>query len=659
MITASKNGQEGSEPSFLHIDIETYSKTDLGTHGVYRYTEDPSFKILLFAYAYNDEPVQIVDLDNGEALPKRVQHDLTDPAVLKVAFNAAFERICLSRFLGMPDGVYLDPDQWRCARAQSLYLGVGSASLENVGLFLGIDKQKLESGKSLIALFSVDQKTKKAASLYGLSPDDKRVKRHHEPQKWELFKTYCKRDVEAEREIWDKDLSINEMPLREWQIYAMSERINDRGVLVNQDLCRQAIKILERFVEEKLEGFRKKNPDLNVRSSVQVIKWFEDHEVLIEKAGKEQMQKILDDPDMDDEVKEVARLRLEVNKNAPAKFQAFLDVTCKDGRARGLFSFYGAHTGRWVSIKVNLQNLPRPSFSLEEFQHARDLVLAGDYEALKDKFPAVSDVLATLIRTVIIAEPVLSVCDFSAIEARIAPYVSDETWQLEAFNNDEDIYCTTASLMYGVPVEKNGVNGHLRKLGKLAVLSCNYSSGAGSLHSRNPGMKYEDVEEMVKKYRQSVSNITSGWYQLEDCARRAIRTGKRQDWKHGVSFYMNGDHLLCELPCGRRLCYAKASIKSGEIKYHEIGRAGEKELSTYGGKLFENVVQSIARDCLATTLLRIEQAGLPIIGHVHDEVLVEGSCLNQIKEIFSKPIPYLPGLQLKGEGFEGSYYRKD
>lgn len=640
----------------LHIDIETYSKTDLGAHGVYRYTEDDSFRILLFAYAYDDEPVKIVDLDNGESLPENVLQDLTTPDVLKVAFNASFERICLSKFLGLPAGSYLNPDEWRCARAQSLYLGVGSASLKNIGLFLDVDSKKLEEGKGLISLFSVDQKTKKAANLYGLSPDDMRVKKHHEPEKWDLFKTYCKRDVEAEREIWDKAVSINEMPLREWQIYAMSERINDRGVSIDQDLIADVFEVMDAFTKDKLAECERIAPGLNVRSNAQMLEWLKAHGVDLSKCGKDTITDLAKSADGD--VKTICQLRLAINKNSLGKYPAFLDVCCKDSRARGLFTYYGAHTGRWTSPKVNLHNQPRPIF--DDLDEIRNLTKAKDYQGLEAKYSPASDALSSIIRTVIVSETGLSVCDYSAIEARIAPYLADENWQIEAFAKGEDIYCTTAGMMYGVPVEKNGANGHLRKLGKVAILGSNYGGGWKALKSMNKNMDEKELKTIVEKYRASVPNIVKAWSELDYLAKEAIRTKKRQDWKHGISFFMNGEHLLCELPCGRCICYPKARLENGEIVFHDIGNAvGERESRTYGGRLFENIVQSVARDCLCTTLLRLEQAGLSVIGHVHDEVLVEGSCLEQLKEIFAKPVPYLPGLQLKGEGFEGEYYRKD
>lgn len=655
-MTISDSRAEGAKPSLLYIDIETFSPTSLINYGVYRYTEDPEFKILLFAYAYDDDPVKIVDLDNGEKLPDQICHDLQDPSVHKIAFNASFERICLSRRLGIK---YLDPEGWRCARAQSLYLGTGNASLKSVGFFLGIEAKKLESGKGLIEKFSLplESRTIEADTLFGQSPN--RMRAADLPEDWELFKTYCMRDVEAEREIWKRCQAINPMPEREWEIYALSERINDRGVGLDLDLVADVFEIQKQFMNEKLEALKKIDPDLNIKSNDQVIKWMADHGVSIETAGKEQMLEILDDPDESDEVKEVAKLRLEINKNALAKFQAFVDASNHDFRARGLFLYYGAHTGRWVSLKVNLQNMPRPTLSTDEIHRARELALKRDYEGFKKEFPAVSDALSSLIRTVIVGYPKLSVCDFSSVEARIAPYLTDEKWQLEAFANNEDIYCSTASMMYGVPVEKNGVNGGLRKLGKVAILGSNYGGGYRALKRMNPKMNDEELMTIVTKYRASVPNITGGWSQLEEAAKTAIRTKSTQAWKHGISFIYANKCLLCELPSGRRLCYPKATIKEGEITYHDIGRTGEREVSTYGGKLFENVVSGVARDCLCSAMLAIERAGLKIIGHVHDEVIVEGECLEQLEEIFARPIPYLYGLKLKGDGFVSEYYRKD
>lgn len=654
--TASKDGTEGSKPSFLHIDIETYSKTDLGQHGVYRYTEDPSFRILLFAYAYDDEPVQIVDLDNGEKLPENVLHDLTDPDVLKVAFNASFERICLSKYLDLPYGTYLDPEQWRCARAQSLYLGTGAASLKSIGLFLGIDSQKLESGKNLISLFSVDQKTKKAMEQYQLSADDLRVKKANAPDEWELFKTYCKRDVEAEREIWDKAVSINPMPLREWAIYSLSERINDRGVLIDQELIQDVFIIMDEFMKDKEKICKEIDPELNVRSNAQMLAWLEKQNVHLDKCNKQAIQELAENAQGD--VKTVCQLRLAMNKNSLAKYQSFLNVCCADSRIKGLFTYYGTHTGRWTSQKVNLQNQPRPIF--DDLEDIRNLTKARDYRSLEEKYSPVSEALSSLIRTVIISESDLSVCDFSAIEARIAPYLADESWQLEAFANNEDIYCKTASMMYGVPVEKHGANGNLRALGKVAILGSNYGGGWKALKTMNPTMEEKELKAIVEKYRASVPNIVRAWSDLDRAAKEAVRTGKRQEWKHGISFYMRGQNLLCELPCGRCLCYPKAELDGQEIVFHDISNVvGERETRTYGGRLFENVVSGIARDCLCTAMLAIDRAGFKIIAHVHDEVIVEGHCLDELKEIFSKPIPYLPGLSLKGDGFIGEYYRKD
>lgn len=648
----------------LAIDLETFSDIDIAKSGLYKYAEHS--EVLLFAYAYNDSPVRVVDLACGEELPETVVHDLTDPDVLKTAFNAAFEMHVLAHWLDLQP----DPAQWLCTMVQSYTLGL-PGSLKDVGRVLGLpeDKQKMAIGKRLIQYFCRPCKpTRTNGGRTRNRPLDA-------PDKWELFKTYNRQDVEAERAIRKKIGQFNPTPT-ERKLWCLDQKINDAGVRIDEELVDQAIRLDARIKETVLQKAVQLTHMSNPNSNAQLMDWFEAQEgwrpeTLDKKARAELLQK--------DSILPGTRQMLEykqlLSKTSVKKYVAMRTAECRDGRIHGMLQFYGAaRSGRWAGRLVQLQNLPQNH--LEDLDDAREMVKAGDLDCLEIFYDNPSDVLSQLIRTAFIAGPGnrFIVADFSAIEARVIAWYADETWRLQAFADGKDIYCASASQMFGVPVVKHGINGELRQKGKVAELACGYGGGVNALKAfgaDNMGLTEAHMKDIVTKWRQSSPRIVRMWRDIENAVKVAVRhKGARIKYRYGLEFYTRAGLLFIQLPSGRAIAYAKPGIAL-ETEYNRETliyegttlSGGWGRCYTWGGKLVENIVQATARDCLAIAMLRLDEAGYKIVMHVHDEVILEmpygrGS-LEEAAGIMGQPIDWAPGLLLRADGYETPYYRKD
>ena len=644
----------------LGIDIETYSSYDLKTCGVYRYVEAPDWAILLFAYAVDGGPVQCVDLASGESLPEDVRAALTDPAVVKTAYNAAFERVNLGRYLG----VRLDPAQWRCTMVRAARLGL-PLSLGQCGEVLHLEAGKMKEGAALIRYFSLPGKNGRHY------PADA-------PDRWATFKAYNIRDVEVEQAILAKVRRL-EVPAFEDELYTADQEINDRGVLIDRQLVANA----ERFDTEYKAILAHQAKTLtgldNPNSPAQLKRYLADMtgsevETLNKKVLADLKDQLAEYPN----AQELIELRQDMAKTSSKKYTAMLKCVCEDGRIHGLLQFYGAaRTGRWAGRLVQVQNLPQNH--LVSLDYARSLVRRGDLEEFTDNYSNPTHVLSELIRTSFIAAPghTFHVCDFSAIEARVIAWLAGENWVLDVFREGGDIYCRTASKMFGVPVEKHGANAELRQKGKIAVLALGYGGGVSALEAMGGarlGLSEDEEKEIVKLWRGSNDNIVKLWATLEAAAVKAIRTGEDVRVNRGIVVGRKWGMLTITLPSGRTLCYPRVSIGierndgwRGDheiIEYEGTNRTTKKwgKIRTYGGKLTENVVQVIARDILGIVILRAREAGLPVVFHIHDEIVVEaapGQTLEQVEALFSKPISWCTDLPLKGAGYTTPYYLKD
>lgn len=644
----------------LGIDIETYSSYDLKTCGVYRYVEAPDWAILLFAYAVDGGPVQCVDLASGESLPEDVRAALTDPAVVKTAYNAAFERVNLGRYLG----VRLDPAQWRCTMVRAARLGL-PLSLGQCGEVLHLEAGKMKEGAALIRYFSLPGKNGRHY------PADA-------PDRWATFKAYNIRDVEVEQAILAKVRRL-EVPAFEDELYTADQEINDRGVLIDRQLVANA----ERFDTEYKAILAHQAKTLtgldNPNSPAQLKRYLADMtgsevETLNKKVLADLKDQLAEYPN----AQELIELRQDMAKTSSKKYTAMLKCVCEDGRIHGLLQFYGAaRTGRWAGRLVQVQNLPQNH--LVSLDYARSLVRRGDLEEFTDNYSNPTHVLSELIRTSFIAAPghTFHVCDFSAIEARVIAWLAGENWVLDVFREGGDIYCRTASKMFGVPVEKHGANAELRQKGKIAVLALGYGGGVSALEAMGGarlGLSEDEEKEIVKLWRGSNDNIVKLWATLEAAAVKAIRTGEDVRVNRGIVVGRKWGMLTITLPSGRTLCYPRVSIGierndgwRGDheiIEYEGTNRTTKKwgKIRTYGGKLTENVVQAIARDILGIVILRAREAGLPVVFHIHDEIVVEaapGQTLEQVEALFSKPISWCTDLPLKGAGYTTPYYLKD
>ena len=642
---------------FLHVDIETFSSVDLTKCGVYKYAEGEDFEILLFGVSVDGGPVVVYDLASGDELPTNIKEALTDPSVIKTAHNANFERVCLSRFLDLPPHTYLPPQQWRCTMTWAAYMGL-PLSLKGVGAVLGLDKQKMEEGKELIRFFCTPcAPTKANKGRTRNRPEDA-------PEKWELFVSYNKRDVEVEMQIEEK-LSRFPVPDSVWDQYFLSEEINDRGIGVDMELVENAIRIDGEVREElkrKMTGITElENPN----SVQQLLGWLGENGVEADSLGKKNVKKMIEE--QDGEVREALLLRQQLAKSSVKKYLAMENAVCADGRIRGCFMFYGANrTGRFSGRLVQLQNLPQNHLS--DLGEARELVRQGNIEALRLLYSDIPDTLSQLIRTAFIASPgnLLYVADFSAIEARVIAWLAGEQWRIEAFTEGKDIYCASASQMFGVPVEKHGQNAELRQKGKIAELALGYGGSVGALKSMGAiemGLAEEELQPLVSAWRTASPNIVRFWWAVDRAAKQAVF--QKEKAKVGnLTFRYESGFLFITLPSGRELAYVKprkGQNKFGEdaITYEGVGGTKKWErLETYGPKLVENIVQGISRDilCYAMSSLREKK----ICMHIHDELVIEGQeKLEEICEVMGHTPPWAEGLNLRADGYLTPWYKKD
>lgn len=640
----------------LSIDLETYSSVGLGKSGVYKYAESEDFEILLFAYSIDDGEVKVIDLASGEIIPEEILSALRDETIEKWAFNANFERVCLSRFLGKR----LKPQGWYCTMIWSAYLGL-PLSLEKVGEVLKLNKQKLNEGKALIRYFSIPCKPTKTNGMRT------RNLPHHDLKKWSTFKEYNQRDVETEMAI-KKKLSAFPMPKTEWENYWIDQNINDRGILIDEVLVDSAIKFDEILRDENMDRAIGLTGIENPNSPLQLKEWLNKKGLDIDSLAKKDVDSALKNAEGD--IKEVLELRKELSKSSVRKYDAMKNVKGKDNRARGLIQFYGANrTGRYSGRLIQVQNLRRNN--LKDLELARSLVKNRDYETLEILYESPSDILSQLIRTAFIPKEGTRfiISDFSAIEARVLAWLAGEQWVLDAFENGEDIYCRTASRMFGVPVKKHGVNGHLRQKGKIATLACGYQGALGALKAMGGiemGLSEDELQSIVDSWREANPNIVSLWWDIDSVVKQVVKTRSKEEYKNLVISYEKGI-LFIELPSKRRLAYPKAKIGmnrfGGESVVYEGIVVGNKwdKIESYGGKFVENIVQAIARDILAEAVMRLEKKGFNIVMHIHDEVVIESdsSSVEEINKIMSLVPSWAPGLILDADGFESEFYKKD
>lgn len=647
----------------IGIDIETYSSRDLSKCGVYKYAEADDFTVLLFAYSVDNGPVKCIDLAQGEELPDEIVSALTDPSVVKTAWNAAFERICLTRFLGLDKP--LDPAQWRCTMVRAARMGL-PLSLGQCAEVLKLTEGKMTEGKALIRFFSVPGRNG-VRHLPSAALD-----------KWATFKSYCIRDVEVEQQLLSKVRRLEPVEFDE-QLYVADQEINDRGVLIDRELVDAAARFDSEYKAELLKEAQRLTGLDNPNSAAQIKEYLKRRTGLafasINKSNLDDIDEALKYwPD----ARRVMALRREMAKTSNKKYEAMQACVCDDGRIHGLLQFYGAaRTGRWAGRLVQVQNLPQNH--LPDLGYARELVKAGDLADFEMNYADVTQVLSELIRTALIASPrhTLHVCDFSAIEARVIAWLAGEKWVLDVFRSGGDIYCATASQMFGVPVEKHGRNAHLRQKGKISVLALGYGGGIAALEAMGGsklGLTEAEERETVKLWRNANKSIVKFWSIIEAAAISAIRTGGSVTINQGVKVGYRWGMLLITLPSGRTMCYPRARVSMeyddswrGDhevIEYEGLNQTTKKWETnrTYGGKLTENVVQAIARDILGVVILRARAAGLPIVFHVHDEIIVdapEGRSLAEVEALFSEPIDWCRDLPLKGAGYSTPYYLKD
>nr|DAT80698.1 MAG TPA: DNA polymerase I [Caudoviricetes sp.] len=641
----------------MNIDIETYSEADLSKSGVYKYVDAPGFEVLLFGYSADGGPVKVISLAEGEELPQEIKEALLDDTVLKFAFNAQFERVCLEKYLG----VHLAPDAWRCTMVASLYLGL-PGSLAQVGAVLGVEKKKLETGKDLIKFFSVPCKpTKTNGGRTRNLPE-------HDREKWQQFITYNARDVETEMDIMEK---VARFPVPDflWKQYAQDQRINDLGIELDMALVTQAIKCDEESRERYLKRAQELTGLENPNSPIQLKEWILSNGVKMETLTKAEVASVMETAT--GPVKEVLELRQLLSKSSVKKYVAMETCRCSDGRAHGLLQFYGANrTGRWAGRLVQVQNLPQNH--IPDLAIARNLIKSGCFEAVELLYDSIPDTLSQLIRTAFVPREgcKFMVADFSAIEARVIAWLAGESWRQEVFRNNGDIYCASASQMFGVPVEKHGVNGELRQKGKIAELALGYGGGVGAMISMGAidmGLAEEELQPIVDFWRQSNPAIVKLWWDVHRCVIKAVKDKQPQTYKCLTFEYQSG-MLFIGLPSGRRLAYAKPSVYRNDYDRDEIAYMGVDatkkwgKIDSYGPKFVENIIQAMSRDILAEAMARIEAAGYDIVMHVHDEAVIEAprdAVLEDACQIMSKAPDWTPGLILNAAGYECEFYQKD
>ena len=643
----------------LSIDLETYSDQSLAKTGVYRYVESPDFEILLFAYSVDGGPVQQIDLACGEKIPSEILCALEDDKVTKWAFNANFERICLSRFLGYPTGDYLEPDSWKCSMVWAAYMGL-PLSLEGVGAVLGLEKQKLAEGKDLIKYFC-----QPCASTKSNGQRTRNLPKHA-PDKWLTFKKYNIRDVETEMSIQAR-LSKYPVPDSVWEEYHLDQEINDRGVGLDMELVRQAIQMDGRSRSELTQAMKELTSRDNPNSVQQMKQWLANNGVETDTLGKKAVAELL--KTAPPELQKVLTLRQQLAKSSVKKYQAMETAVCADDRARGMFQFYGANrTGRWAGRIIQMQNLPQNH--LDDLTEARGLVRVGDFDALEMLYEDVPDTLSQLIRTAFVPQEnrKFIVADFSAIEARVIAWLADEKWRQDVFAEGKDIYCASASQMFGVPVEKHGVNGHLRQKGKIAELALGYGGSVGALKAMGAlemGLSEDELPALVSAWRQANPKIVQLWWAVDRAVMDAV-TRRTTTKTHGIIFSARNGMLFITLPSGRSLAYVKPKIGENRfggdcITYEGVGGTKKWErIDSYGPKFVENIVQATSRDilCYAMKTLRC----CSIVMHIHDEVVIEADrrmSLQAVCDQMGRTPPWANGLQLRADGYETDFYKKD
>lgn len=639
----------------LSIDIETYSDVDLSKCGVYKYASSPAFEVLLFGYAVDGGDVCVVDLACGEQIPEEVISALSDTSVTKWAFNAMFERVCLSNFLGE----WLESEGWHCTMVWSATLGL-PLSLESAGAALGLEKQKLTEGKDLIRYFCVPCRPTKA------NGGRTRNRPEHDPEKWERFKAYNLRDVETEMQI-QKRLSNFPVPDAIWEEYHLDQEINDRGIGVDMELVRQAIAIDTRS-RERLTAAMQELTELENPNSVQQMKqWLADHGLETDTLGKKAVAELV--KTAPEPLREVLSLRQQLAKSSVKKYTAMENAVCADNRAHGMFQFYGANrTGRFSGRLIQLQNLPQNHMG--DLAEARALVRSGNYEALSLLYEDIPDTLSQLIRTAFVPQDgrKFIVADFSAIEARVIAWFAGERWRLKVFEDGGDIYCASASQMFHVPVEKHGVNGHLRQKGKIAELALGYGGSVGALKSMGAlemGLAEEELRPLVDAWRGSNPMITQFWWDVDRAVKDCIRQRGPTE-THGVRFDYRSAMLFITLPSGRRLAYVKPRIGENQFGGESVtymGVSGAKKwerLESYGPKFVENIVQGTARDILCYAIQTLKNCS--IVAHVHDEIIIEADrrmSVAAVCEQMGRTPPWAKGLKLRADGYECEFYQKD
>ena len=656
----------------LSLDLETKSSVDIAKCGVYKYAESPDFEILLFGVSVNHGPVTVYDLACGDTVPDEIIAALSDDRVTKFAYNAAFERVCLSVWLrryypqhfrtysipGDPVQNYLDPSSWKCTLVWAAYNGL-PLGLDKVGAVLGFEEQKLKEGKELIKYFCCPcRPTKKNGGRTWNLP-------HHAPEKWALFKKYNERDVQVEMQIQER-LKNYPVPNFVWDEYHLDQEINDRGIMIDQDMVRQALRIDELSKYDLTDRMQKKTGLANPGSVVQMKNYLADNGMEVDTLGKKDVAAMI--KTAPENLAEVLSLRLQLAKSSVRKYQAMQNAVCADGRCHGMFQFYGANrSGRWAGRLIQLQNLPQNH--MEDLGEARDLVKAGDYEMLDMLYDSVPGVLSELIRTAFIPRPGYKfiVSDFSAIEARVLSHLAHEQWRAEVFHEGRDIYCESASRMFGVPVEKHGQNSHLRQKGKIAELALGYGGSVGALKAMGAldmGLAEDELQPLVNMWRSSNPNITAYWWSVDRAVKDAI-TQQTRTQVGDITFEMKSGMLFITLPSGRRLAYVKPRIGENRFGGESVTYMGIdatkhwSRIESYGPNFVENIVQAVSRDILAYAMRTLSYCF--ICGHVHDELIIECSpevSLDAVCEQMGRTPPWIPGIELRADGYECTFYQK-
>ncbi len=652
----------------ISIDLETKSSVNINECGVYKYADSPDFDILLFGISINYGPVFVYDLACGETIPDELLAALSDDRVIKYAYNASFERICISAWLRKnypqyftpyePGGLFLNPKSWRCTMVWGAYDGL-PLGLEKVGAALHLPEQKLKEGKELISFFCCPCKQTKGNGERTWNLPE------YAPDKWGLFKKYNERDVKVEMAL-QKHLQLLPMPESVWNEYYLDQIINDRGIMIDQEMVAQALRIDAKSREELMSFLKERTGLDNPNSPAQMKGFLEKQGIKASSMGKKELAAVMKSAPAD--VKKVLSAYQQLSKTSVRKYQAMLNAVCADGRCHGMFQFYGANrTGRWASKIVQLQNLPQNH--IEDLDEARALVKAGEYTTIKEKYSSIPDVLSELIRTAFIPRPDYKyiVSDFSAIEARVLSFLAHEKWRIDVFHNGRDIYCESASRMFGVPVEKNGQNAHLRPKGKVAELGLGFGGSAGALKNMGAlemGLKESELKPLVDAWREANPHIVAYWWAVDEAVKKAIKEKKRYQ-VGSVYIRVQKGMLLITLPSGRTLTYASPRIEDNKFGGESVSYMGIdttknwSRIESYGPKFVENIVQGISRDILAYAMNTLRDRF--ICGHVHDELIIECPMETPVEEIceqMGRTPPWLPGIELRADGYECSFYQK-